>query len=180
MDVLEHVAENLRRLRIQAGFSQQALAERSGVSRRMLVSIESGDSNVSLNTLDRLAEALGVKFKELVLEASAHDARQVGAVVWKGEKTGSQGVLLGSCPARSEVELWEWRLMPGERYISASNPAGWQEMFIVVEGQLVLEQDKHEQIIKAGECFSFSGDANRYAYRNDSSQPVRFIRNVIY
>lgn len=50
MSVLEHVAGNLRRLRQQAGLSQQALAEAAQVSRRMLVAIESGDANVSLNT----------------------------------------------------------------------------------------------------------------------------------
>ena len=57
MSVLEHVAENVRRLRTAAGLSQQALAETADVSRRMLVGIESGDANVSLNTLDRIAEA---------------------------------------------------------------------------------------------------------------------------
>ena len=54
--VLQHVSLNVRRLRNAAGMSQSALAERSGVSRRMLVGIESGDANVSLNTLDRIDE----------------------------------------------------------------------------------------------------------------------------
>jgi transcriptional regulator with XRE-family HTH domain len=34
--------------------SQTALAEKSGVSRRMLVAIEAGEKNVSLTTLDRV------------------------------------------------------------------------------------------------------------------------------
>ena len=60
--VLQHVSLNVRRLRNVAGISQATLAERSGVSRRMLVAIEAGEKNVSLTTLDLIAEALGVAF----------------------------------------------------------------------------------------------------------------------
>ena len=41
--VLQHVSLNVRRLRHAAGLSQGALAEISGVSRRMLVAIEAGE-----------------------------------------------------------------------------------------------------------------------------------------
>ena len=57
--VLQHVSLNVRSLRNANGLSQSALAERSGVSRRMLVAIEAGEKNVSLTTLDLIAEALG-------------------------------------------------------------------------------------------------------------------------
>ncbi|MGE5905323.1 helix-turn-helix domain-containing protein, partial [Klebsiella pneumoniae] len=58
-DVLAHVASNLRRLRRAAGLSQTALATTSGISRRMITNLEGGDTNISLSSLDRLAEALG-------------------------------------------------------------------------------------------------------------------------
>ena len=51
--VLQHVSLNVRSLRNAAGLSQAALAERSGVSRRMLVAIEAGEKNV-LNTQGEL------------------------------------------------------------------------------------------------------------------------------
>ncbi len=63
--VLQHVSLNVRSLRHASGLSQTALAERSGVSRRMLVAIEAGEKNVSLTTLDLIAEALGVAFSDL-------------------------------------------------------------------------------------------------------------------
>uniref|UniRef100_UPI00259771CC helix-turn-helix transcriptional regulator n=1 Tax=uncultured Cobetia sp. TaxID=410706 RepID=UPI00259771CC len=55
-DVLVHVAANVRRLRLAAELSQQALADQAEISRRMLVNIEKGDVNVSLGMLDKLAE----------------------------------------------------------------------------------------------------------------------------
>ena len=179
MSVLEHVAENLRRLRTAAGLSQQALAEASAVSRRMLVGIESGDANVSLNTLDRIAEALGVKFADLVQAPVGASRERIEALAWSGRDPASQAVLLASVPARGEVEFWSWTLMPGERYTSFADPAGWHEMFYIIEGCLTLELPEGEQRIDAGDFFVFPSDRD-YAYRNDGTVPLRFVRNVVH
>ena len=77
---------------------QQALSVAADVSRRMLVGIESGDANVSLNTLDRIAEALRVSFADLV-KAPAKDLRRIEALAWQGRMPGSQAVLLATAPA---------------------------------------------------------------------------------
>ena len=179
MSVLVHVAENVRRLRADSGLSQQALAEASDVSRRMLVGIESGDANVSLNTLDRIAEALGVTFADLVKAPSNPNLHRIEALAWSGRTPGSQGVLLATAPASHDVELWAWTLMPGDRYISAADPAGWHEMFFVIEGRLVVELPKGDCAIEAGDFFVFPSDRD-YAYRNDGATPLRFIRNVVH
>lgn len=179
MSVLEHVAENVRRLRTESGLSQQALAEASDVSRRMLVGIESGDANVSLNTLDRIAEALGVTFADLVKAPSNPNHDRIEALVWSGRIPGSRGVLLATAPAAHDVELWAWTLMPGDRYVSAADPAGWHEMFFVIEGRLVVELPEGEQTVEAGDFFVFPSNRD-YAYRNGSDMPLRFIRNVVH
>lgn len=179
MGVLEHVADNVRRLRQAAGLSQQALSDAADVSRRMLVGIESGDANVSLNTLDRIAEALGVKFADLVQASVDGQRSRTEAVAWQGRDAQSRGVLLASQSARNEVELWSWTLMPGERYSSAADPAGWHEMFYVIEGRLTLELPDGEQVIAANDFFVFDSDCD-YAYRNDGDTPLRFLRNVVH
>ena len=71
-DVLAFVAHNLRRLRRRSGLSQVALAQASGISRRMIVNLEGGETNISLSSLDRLAEALGASFVDLVSDPTAH------------------------------------------------------------------------------------------------------------
>ena len=179
MSVLEHVAENLRRLRTAAGLSQQALAEASDVSRRMLVGIESGDANVSLNTLDRIAEALGVTFGDLVKAPGNAGRSRIEALAWSGRTPGSRGVLLATAPASHDVELWAWTLMPGERYASAPDPRGWHTMIFVIEGRLRLELPDGEHIVEAGDFFAFATDCD-YACRNDGDTPLRFIRNVVH
>ncbi|KSR48594.2 helix-turn-helix domain-containing protein [Pseudomonas aeruginosa] len=175
--VLEHVSGNVRRLRLQAGLSQEALARAASVSRRMLVGIESGDVNVSLSTLDRIAAALGVLFPDLV-QAPATDRSRINAVAWVGHHPESRATLLASAPARREAELWAWSLGPGERYVSEPDAAGWREMVLVIEGRLRLELADGERRIEAGDFHAFASD-QPYAYVNDGDEVVRFTRNVV-
>jgi transcriptional regulator with XRE-family HTH domain len=105
--------------------SQTALAEKSGVSRRMLVAIEAGEKNVSLTTLDRVAEALDVAFSDLIQAPTpaipAASTSGLGRVI-----PGSKAVLLAKANATREVELWEWCLEPGEVYPSQPDADGWR------------------------------------------------------
>ncbi|WP_192035146.1 XRE family transcriptional regulator [Halomonas sp. YLGW01] len=177
-DVLVHVAANVRRLRQAAGLSQQALAEAAGVSRRMLVSVERGDVNVSLATLDRLAEALGVIFHVLVQPPETEDSAHIDEIAWAGHSPQSHGRLLASKAAR-EVELWRWQLAPGERYDSEADPAGWHEMIVVVEGTLTLRIGEQVLTLAEGEFHVYPSD-QAYAYCNEGEVPVGFIRNVLH
>ena len=59
-------AENLRRIRIATGLSQETLADRAGLHRTYVSSIERGRRNVSLTNIFLLAEALGVEPGDLL------------------------------------------------------------------------------------------------------------------
>ncbi|WP_423821989.1 helix-turn-helix domain-containing protein [Salinisphaera sp. SPP-AMP-43] len=178
-DVLVHVAANVRRLRSAAGYSQSALAEAAEVSRRMLISIEKGDVNVSLNTLDRLAAVLGVPFYTLVAPPETEDAARIDEVAWAGVSPGSEARLLASKAAHEEVELWSWSLAPGEVYASDADPAGWTNMIVVIVGRLNLVVGEARFEIEAGDFKVFASD-RPHRYANQTEEPLRFIRNVVY
>lgn len=56
----------LERLRRESGLSQEALAEKSGVSRPVIVKIENGGiDRVIGGNIRKLADALGVSIEEL-------------------------------------------------------------------------------------------------------------------
>ncbi|WP_121174131.1 helix-turn-helix domain-containing protein [Kushneria sinocarnis] len=178
-DVLVHVAANVRRLRRTAEFSQQALAERAGVSRRMLVNIEKGDINVSLGTLDRIAQALGVHFYALVQPPDSPDSAHINEVAWAGRAPQSHATLLASKPARHEVELWAWSLAPGERYDSPADGADWHEMLLVIDGTLTLYLADRTLTIAAGDFHVFPSD-QPHGYANHTDRLLKFMRNVLY
>ncbi|RMM51200.1 hypothetical protein ALQ77_02834 [Pseudomonas corrugata] len=176
--VLQHVSQNVRRLRHAAQLSQTALAQLSGVSRRMLVAIEAGEKNVSLTTLDRVAEALDVAFSDLIQAPDARDPSRINELAWAGAVPGSKAVLLAKANASREVELWEWRLEPGEHYASEPDNDGWSEQLYVFEGCLTLLLGNDELRIGAGEFFMFASN-QPHGYRNDGAEATRFVRNVV-
>jgi transcriptional regulator with XRE-family HTH domain len=55
------LGENLRRIRIARGVSQEAFAEQLGVHRTYFGALERGERNLSLQSIERLAEQLGVE-----------------------------------------------------------------------------------------------------------------------
>lgn len=59
------VSERLKEMRKSKGLTQKELADKAGVSESYICQIENGKM-VSLNKLDRLAEVLGCKVKDLV------------------------------------------------------------------------------------------------------------------
>ena len=67
--LIDVFARNVRLLRQQANLSQDALAERAGLHRTYVGSIERGERNVSLENIERLAKALNVPASRL-MEAS--------------------------------------------------------------------------------------------------------------
>lgn len=60
------VGRRLRALRKRAGLTQAQLAERAGITPDYLGRIERGQGAVTLETLDRIASALGVPLRQLL------------------------------------------------------------------------------------------------------------------
>jgi transcriptional regulator with XRE-family HTH domain len=60
------VAAAVRRLRLHRGWSQEELAARADLHRTYVGSIERGQENVTLATLDKLAKALKVEPAEFL------------------------------------------------------------------------------------------------------------------
>lgn len=174
---LTHVAQNVRDRRLSAGLSQKGLAEASGVSTRMIGGIESGSTSVSTATLDRIGLTLNATLAELVSDPAAGNSTVINRLGWEGAN-GGRGVLLSSVTARREIETWEWRLEPGDRYQAGADPAGWHVQVIVVEGRLTLELESGPlEIVAGGHLFD---SAQVHAFANLGDGPVRFYRNTIW
>ncbi len=176
--VLQHVSQNVRRLRHAADLSQTALSEKSGSAGACWWPLKQARKTSVCPLLDRVAEALDVAFSDLIQAPDVRDHSRINELAWAGEIAGSKAVLLAKATARREVELWEWRLEPGDRYCPDPDLEGWSEQLFVFEGSLTLVVGDQENTIGAGEFFMFASH-QPHAYRNDGEVAVRFVRNVV-
>ena len=59
-------SNNLREARLRRGWSQEDLAEESGLHRTYVGSVERGERNISVDNMECLAKAVGVELIELL------------------------------------------------------------------------------------------------------------------
>jgi transcriptional regulator with XRE-family HTH domain len=59
-------AQEMRRHRLEQGLSQESLAEKTGLHRTYIGSVERGERNICIDNMQRIAEALGVELVALL------------------------------------------------------------------------------------------------------------------
>jgi transcriptional regulator with XRE-family HTH domain len=69
--IRQTLAQNVRRLRAELGLSQESLADRAGLHRTYVGSIERCERNVSIDNIAKLAAALKVSPSELLKDGRA-------------------------------------------------------------------------------------------------------------
>ena len=65
-DLQKTVGRNLRAYRMERGLSQEAFAEVLGVHRTYMGGVERGERNLTLKSVERMAEKLGMEVLELM------------------------------------------------------------------------------------------------------------------
>jgi len=65
MDIKQIFGNNLKRIRLEKGLSQEKLALNADIDRTYIPSIEKGERNVSIVIAEKLAIALNVPISEL-------------------------------------------------------------------------------------------------------------------
>ena len=179
--VARAIGGRVRQGRTGRGWTLDQLAERSGVSRRMLVSIEQGSANPSIATLLLISDALGIGLPALVDMDRSPGLRvtRAGAapVLWRG-KLGGQAVLVAGTEPPDVTELWDWTLGPGESHSSEAHAAGTRELLLVLDGQVELTVGQHAEVLATGDSASFAGDLPHGYVNPSSAQAARFALTV--
>jgi XRE family aerobic/anaerobic benzoate catabolism transcriptional regulator len=83
-DVLRTVGTKVSEARTGRGWTLRELAERSGVSVRFLVQLESGRGNISIKRLADLAEAFGITAADLLREEDVQPPRVIALLGLRG------------------------------------------------------------------------------------------------
>jgi transcriptional regulator with XRE-family HTH domain len=180
--VNELIGGRVRQHRTNRGWTLDELADRSGVSRRMVITIEHGEGNPSIATLLRISDALGVGLPVLVdverPRALTVTAAGQAPVLWRGPHGGRALLVAGTEPP-DVVELWDWTLHPGEAHSSEAHSAGTRELLLVLDGRVDLRVGDRTDRLQTGDSAAFAGDvAHGYAAPDDAVSPARFALTV--
>ncbi|MEV7734364.1 XRE family transcriptional regulator [Streptomyces sp. NPDC088921] len=177
---LRTVAHNVRAARTRAGLSLDELGRRAQVSKGALVALEKAQGNPNLATLVRLADTLGISVSALMQGPAEGRVRVVAedavAPLWTGEK-GSEARLMLTTSGPAPVEVWRWRLEPGEDYPSHPHQAGVVETVSVTSGRMTLVVDGTEHALEAGQTATFDGDSP-HTYRGSGTETCSLIMTV--
>lgn len=85
------VGENIKKFRVAKGWTQEELADKVGLSKNGLWNYENGKREVGIDTLDKIAEALGIKISELIEESNVSVVSRVGENIKKARKAKGMG-----------------------------------------------------------------------------------------
>jgi transcriptional regulator with XRE-family HTH domain len=177
--IAAQIAARVRAERTRRGWTLDALAARSSVSRRLIVQIEQGEANPSLATLLKLAATLGVTLTEL-LARQPQDQRvavvpQQDAITLWSTPSGSAARLLVS---HGPLELWTWALQPGDRRTSHPHRPGSLELVTVQAGEITLEVGDHHVEVPPGDSAWFDA-THPHAYENPGATTATFTLAVL-
>ena len=158
------LGERVRALRRERGWTLEALAERSGVSRAMISKLERGEKNPTLVVAAKLAEGLGVTLSQLV---GVEERSEVVVVprerrmVMRDPETGFERQLLSPSFGGRGIELI--RNVVPEGSTSGEFPPhrrGVEEYAVVERGRLRAVLGAEEYLLEEGDALYFEADVS--------------------
>lgn len=183
MDINTRIAQRLRELRDARGYSLEALAERSGVSRSAISLIERGQSSPTAVVLDKLAIGLSVALASFFDDSEARNAgsppspmiRRSEQPVWQDPASGYIRRRL-SPPAPSRLQMVEVLFPPGQRVAldSAVHDAAIHQQVWLIEGRMELTVGATTWSLAAGDCLAMQLD-QPIVFHNPGTRPARYL-----
>lgn len=181
-----HLGTTIRQLRLQHSLTIAEVADRAGISRGMLSKIENGLSATSLETLEQLANALGVTLAKLF---QSYDRPTGGAqlvkkgqgmeVVRRGTKVGHTYHLLAY--DQGPRKIFEPFLITledaREEFPSFEHPG--TEFIHMLEGKLEYRVGEETFMLTSGDSLTFRGSVP-HGPENMVEMPIKFLAIIHY
>jgi transcriptional regulator with XRE-family HTH domain len=181
-----YLGNAIRDLRQRHGLTIAEVADRAGISRGMLSKIENAQTATSLDSLHRLAQALGVSLSTLfrnydVPEGSAQLVKNGEGmeVVRRGTRRGHTYHLLAH--EQGPTKLFEPFLItidsPDATFPVFEHPG--TEFLYMLEGRMEYRHGQHTYLLTPGDALSFRGEVPHGPERL-IDLPIRFLATIVY
>lgn len=185
-DLERHLGTTLRELRTRDRLTLAEVAAQAGLSRGMLSKIENGQASASLESLSRIAKALGVSLAHLFrhYDIPAGGAQHVRAseamqVVRRGTKRGHAYQLLayGQGPRKAFEPFLITMDDASEVFPTFEHPG--TEFIHMLEGEIEYRHGRHTYLLAPGDSLTFRGDVPHGPERL-LRLPIRFLSVIVY
>ena len=181
-----YLGNAIRDLRQRHGLTIAEVADRAGISRGMLSKIENAQTATSLDSLHRLAQALGVSLSTLfrnydVPEGSAQLVKSGEGmeVVRRGTRRGHTYHLLAH--EQGPTKLFEPFLItidsPDATFPVFEHPG--TEFLYMLEGRMEYRHGQHTYLLTPGDALTFRGEVPHGPERL-IELPIRFLTTIVY
>jgi len=178
----EHLGRRVKKLRTERGWSLDALATASGVSRSMLSEIEREQANPTLAVTFRISRAFGMTVGELVEMPGATSSVQVirandRAQTFRSDKN---CVIRTLSPLNLEkdVEFYEVKLHPGGALRSQPHFEGTREFLVVGQGKVCVESGDDSDELEAGDSATYRADVRHAIVNIGKGEALVFLVDI--
>ncbi len=177
-----HLGRRVKQLRTDRGWSLEALASASGVSRSMLSQIEREQANPTLAVTMRIAQAFAMTLGELLQAPSAASSVSVirgddHAYHYRSDKNCVVRTL-SPLNLEKDVEFYEVQLQPGGALRSAAHFGGTREFITVQKGQVRVESASDAETLNAGDSASYRADVPHAMVNTGRGEAVVFLVDI--
>jgi transcriptional regulator with XRE-family HTH domain len=180
-DLNGRIAERVRELRAARGFSLEALARRSGVSRSMISLIERGESSPTAVVLERLAAGLGVMLASLFDALAAAPApagplaRRDDQPLWQDPASGYLRRNVSPPGVTQPMQIVEVRFPPGGRvaFETGARDTRVHQQVWVLEGAIDVTVGEERHRLREGDCLAMQLDRPTM-FHNPTRKPTRY------
>ena len=157
---LDHlIAQRLKALRAERGWSLDELASLSHVSRATLSRLENADVSPTANVLGKLAAAYGLtisRLLQMVEEQYEPVVRADAQMLWTDPSIGFRRRSVSPPSQRLSGEVLQCELRAGAR-IDYDHPPrpGLEHHLVVLEGKLSVTVDRQTHQLRSGDCLRY-------------------------
>jgi transcriptional regulator with XRE-family HTH domain len=175
-------ARRLKQLRAERGWSLDALANASDVSRSMLSQVERGQANPTLAVAFRIARAFGMSLGELVETPGATSSLVViragdHAYHYRSDQD-CQIRTLSPLHLEKDVEFYEVQLKEGGALRSAAHFEGTREFLTVQRGKIRVESADDSEELERGDSINYRADVPHAIVNIGKGDAIMFLVDI--
>ena len=158
-EIERRIAQRLARLRAERGWSLEALAERTGISRATLSRLERSELSPTAAMLGNLCSVYGWTLSRLMVDAETRPPSLVPAseqAEWTDPDSGYRRRMVSPPAPGLRGEVVEVHVPAGASVsFDASPVAGLEHHLWMLEGALTLEVEGDVFRLRAGDCLRY-------------------------